>query len=490
MRENPTTHLAVSRRLLILVGAVLVGGLWAYSTWSMLDLRQQAWDRARRDAAGLLETSGRALARDIDLYDLSLRTIAERMNMPVLEEVPAEVRHLALFDRVSRASGYGSIFVLDQSGRSFLDSNSLVPRRLDGSDRLYFTTHRDNPDAGLFIGRPWVTRVSGLEMIPLSRRFSYADGSFAGVIVGAIKLSHFREVFDRLRGQDAFAISLRFPDGTVVMSDGTTDGPPLHGAMAFTITAQVGPWPLQIVIGADEAAIWRTWRSRIRPILCIAVLLTAALIAALATLWRELNRRVDAEQRAIAARAESERLAITDALTGLWNRRHFETSLIRCASAVQRSGWALLLIDTDFFKRYNDCYGHLAGDRALEGVAHILADHAQTSGGEAFRIGGEEFAVLVPCPEREALALAEAIRLAVVDLGLPHIEHPRGILTLSIGVAHGARMPDGPPRDWFNRADEALYEAKRLGRNRVCALPGVRMPEIVAVRPARWSAAS
>lgn len=480
--------LARSRRLLGLVGAVLVGGLWAYTAWTILDLRRQAWDRARHDAGSLLETSGRALSRDIDLYDLSLRTVAERLNLPVLEEVPAEVRHLALFDQVSHAAGYGAIFVLDQNGRSFLDSNSVVPRRLDGSDRLYFTTHRDNPDAGLFIGRPWLTRISGREMIPLSRRFTYADGSFAGVIVGAISLSHLREVFDRLKGRNAFAISLRFPDGTAVISEPSAGGGP--GAGAFTITGQVGAWPLQIAIAADEEAIQRAWRPRIPPILGIAGFLTVAVLAVLILLWRELTRRVEAERRAVAAQAESERLAITDALTGLWNRRHFETSLVRCAAAAQRSGWALLIVDVDYFKRYNDHYGHLAGDRALERVASTLKDDAQRLGGEAFRIGGEEFAILAPCPERDVLAFAEAIRQAVVGLDLPHSEHPRGILTISIGLAHGSRMPDGPPRDWLNHADEALYAAKRQGRDRICSAPVERSADVLPVRPNRRSASA
>lgn len=464
MRDDTAPHLARSRRLMGLVGFVLVGGMWIYTAWTILDLRRQAWDSARHDAAGLLSTSERALARDIELYDLSLHTVAERMNLPVLEGVAPEVRHLSLFDRVSRARGYGSIFVLDQNGHAFLESGSLIARRLDGSDRRYFTIHRDRPDAGLFIGPPWHTRISGREMIPLSRRFAYADGSFAGVIVGAIELAYFKEVFQRLNSDAAFTVTLEFPDGSAVLDSRATGS----AEPGLSIAQQVGAWPLRVRVSMPVSAIDEAWIPQARPILVIALALSLAILGVLLLLRRELTRRVLAERRAVAAQAEFERLAATDALTGLWNRRHFEEMLARCAEAADRRGWALLLADTDHFKRYNDRYGHPAGDRALERVAAILAEQAQGRGGSAFRIGGEEFALLATCAEEEAPALAEAVRAGVAALGLTHADHPRGILTLSIGLAHSAWDPGATTQDRLRSADEALYAAKRQGRDRVC----------------------
>ncbi len=468
MCESPTAHLARSRRLLAFVGLVLIGGMWAYTAWSILDLRRQAWDRMQHDADTLLGTSERALARDIELYDLSLRMVAERVNTLTLEGMPPQVRHLALFDRVSQARGYGSIFVLDQHGQAFLDSGSVIPRRLDGSDRLYFNAHREHPETGLFIGSPWVTRVSGREMIPLSRGFTYADGNFAGVIVGAIDLQYFREVFDRLKGNRDFAVALQFGDGSAVVSRPAAGGAPEDGEVGFSKTGRVGSWPMSVVITVPAAAIQRAWVPRVRPILAIALILTAGVIVALALLHRELTLRVVAERRAIAAQAEFERLATTDALTGLGNRRRFETTLATFADPARRADWALLLLDTDYFKRYNDCYGHPAGDLALQSVGAILAEQALLCGGSAFRIGGEEFALLVPRPEGQALIVADAVRAAIAALALPHAEHPRGILTLSIGLAHGMGMGDAPVKDWLGAADEALYAAKRQGRDRIC----------------------
>ena len=469
MRESPTAQLARPRRILALVGLVLIGGMWAYTGWSILDLHRHAWDRIRHDADTLLGTSERAVARDIELYDLSLRMVAERVNALALEEVNPEVRHLALFDRVSQAKGYGSIMVLDARGRAFLDSGSVIPRRLDGSDRLYFTTHRDNPDAGLFIGKPWVTRISHREMIPLSRRFTYADGSFAGVIVGAIDLDYFREMFARLRGNPDFSVTLRFADGSAVVGGRTTaSGTGAAEAPGFSRAGPVGAWPLRIVIAISQEAIRQAWLPRVPPILGIALILTMGVLAALALLNRELTLRVVAEGRALAAQAEFERLASIDALTGLGNRRRFEAVLATCAEPSRREGWALLLLDADSFKRFNDRYGHLAGDRALERVGGVLAEQARRCEGSAFRFGGEEFALLAACDEEQALALADRIRAAVAGLALPHADHPGGVLTLSVGLAHGSRLREGPAKAWLKAADDALYEAKREGRDRTC----------------------
>ena len=457
---------ATPRRLLAALALVVVGGMWIYTAWTIHDMRRQAWDSARHDALGLLGTSERAIARDIELYDLSLMTVSSRLNLPALDGASPDLRHLGLFDRVSQARGYGSILVLDESGKAFLDSGSVVPRRLDGSDRLYFTIHRDAPETGLFIGRPWRTRLSGREMIPLSRRFAYADGSFAGVIVGAIELAYFREVLDRLKGSRDFTVTLDFTDGSEVMNIGqpaaAADAPGLREER------QVAPWPLRLSVFLPASAIDRAWKPQTRIVLALALLLSLGILGVVGLLHREFSRRERAERQALAARAELERLAATDALTGLWNRRHFEVSVTRCAEPAERARWALLSIDADHFKGFNDRYGHPAGDRALKQVAAVLCGRAAQAGGSAFRVGGEEFALLVRCEPGEAAMLAESVRAGVAALALPHADHPRGILTLSVGMAHGGLAPAASLQGWIDAADAALYAAKRQGRDRVC----------------------
>jgi diguanylate cyclase (GGDEF)-like protein/PAS domain S-box-containing protein len=165
--------------------------------------------------------------------------------------------------------------------------------------------------------------------------------------------------------------------------------------------------------------------------------------------------------------------AKTDALTGLANRRHFDDTLeleLRRA-ARQNQPLALLLLDLDYFKQFNDEYGHYEGDKCLKAVAKVLHDNCQRSGELAARYGGEEFTVILPYTTADqARDVAERIRLAVTDLHLPHLRSKiSDWVTTSIGVAPCPAGADCPvePTELFNAADQALYLAKAEGRNRV-----------------------
>ncbi|MBC7953678.1 MAG: diguanylate cyclase [Rhodospirillaceae bacterium] len=188
------------------------------------------------------------------------------------------------------------------------------------------------------------------------------------------------------------------------------------------------------------------------------------------------------------------RLASVDGLTGIANRRTFDTSLDHewrraCRS---KSPVSLLMIDVDYFKRFNDHYGHQAGDECLRAIASTLADISQRPGEVVARYGGEEFAVILPaCDRATAMKFAEKLRAGVADLHIPHVASDVSTeVTISIGVASlmldcvtfGTDHPGwtGPCptvhtcRDGSMTliavADRALYEAKRAGRNRVaCA---------------------
>lgn len=162
--------------------------------------------------------------------------------------------------------------------------------------------------------------------------------------------------------------------------------------------------------------------------------------------------------------------AVTDPLTGLGNRRAFEEATQAHWSRPSCEGaWvSLVLIDVDFFKLYNDTYGHAAGDTCLERVAGRVLDEIRGSRNLAIRFGGEEIAVFMPGKDfAQAHRLAEAIRQGIVAAAIPHSAvGPDGILTGSFGVA-SALTGDCTALDLFKRADAALYAAKRNGRNQV-----------------------
>jgi diguanylate cyclase (GGDEF)-like protein len=165
-----------------------------------------------------------------------------------------------------------------------------------------------------------------------------------------------------------------------------------------------------------------------------------------------------------------QQLALVDGLTGISNRRQFDRSI---GSEVVRAnrmngGLALLMIDVDSFKAFNDHYGHDAGDGCLRRIAATLRATLQRPTDLAARYGGEEFAVLLPdTDEQGALVVANAIRAAVRGSAIPHENSASGIVTVSIGVAALPSTPSADVKTLIERADRALYAAKESGRDRI-----------------------
>ena len=173
----------------------------------------------------------------------------------------------------------------------------------------------------------------------------------------------------------------------------------------------------------------------------------------------------------VEANRKLEQLALTDALTGVANRRKLDQVLELELSRAQRHGTrlAMMLCDVDYFKQYNDHYGHAAGDDCLRSVANVLSATFKRAGETCARFGGEEFAVVLPAATgEEASQRAEAARQAVWKLAIEHEASPvDSRVTLSIGVAV---MPLGQAQtmhQFVERADAALYRAKENGRNRI-----------------------
>lgn len=186
---------------------------------------------------------------------------------------------------------------------------------------------------------------------------------------------------------------------------------------------------------------------------------------------RDISKRKAAEEQMWMANDQLKALSETDTLTGIANRRKFDEIFDREIRRSQRAGLhlALLLVDIDRFKLFNDSYGHAAGDDCLRHVARALAGHLKRPADLVARYGGEEFAVILPDMALDgAVRLAEDLRQAISDLGIAHALNGGGLVTVSIGVA-GVRC-DGEisGKSLLEAADAALYRAKNEGRNRVC----------------------
>jgi len=174
---------------------------------------------------------------------------------------------------------------------------------------------------------------------------------------------------------------------------------------------------------------------------------------------------------ALAARFLAES-AQTDGLTGVANRRTFDARLREewKRAARDRTSLVVAILDIDYFKVYNDRYGHLAGDDALRRVAHAASATLQRAGDRFARYGGEEFAAILPATSLEGgIAAAERIRAAVAALAIQHPVGKAGRLTVSVGVACCEPAHNGNVQELFAAADRELYRAKAEGRDRVAA---------------------
>lgn len=169
-------------------------------------------------------------------------------------------------------------------------------------------------------------------------------------------------------------------------------------------------------------------------------------------------------------------LATTDGLTGLLNRRSFDQMLVNELSRTGREQQplTLLMIDVDRFKAYNDHYGHQAGDNCLRLVADSLRQAALRPGDSLARYGGEEFAAVLPNTDEDgAYVIAERLRKALRGLGLPHAGSEKGVITVSVGIAsYSGATFDRDEAELIRRADQALYDAKAAGRDRVTGWRG------------------
>ena len=466
----------LSAKLLIASSVATVIGFSAICASVMLDMRHGEEELARQTLENLASSIDAEISRNVELYDLSLRAVAGNMVLPEIRDVSKPIRHLILFDHAATAKFFGAIQVFDANGRLIIDASTLDPVQEDRSDEEYFQVQRDQPDAGLFISRPMLHH--GAYAIVLSRRITGADGSFLGVVAGSIRFSYFHDLFGRLHLGTNDTITVLRRDGTVIMRtpfDLDVIGknisylPGVRRALsepsgsysAFGAADQEprlfvwrdGTRPLVVMVGKTWSSILDLWRREAIRIGAVIMALISFVLAVTLFLAREISRRASAEDKL-------EELATTDALTGLKNRRKFDTTIDaewRRATR-QKTPLALLMIDADHFKSYNDTFGHQAGDEVLVGIAICISDSVRRAGDCAARYGGEEFAVLLPglSPE-EAVRVAETIRQKVRNWS--------EVTTVSIGIASLTPSASMDCSELVKAADKALYAAKANGRD-------------------------
>ncbi|MDE1908818.1 MAG: diguanylate cyclase [Pseudomonas sp.] len=445
---------------------------------------------AQRTANNITQLIDADVLRNVELYDLSIKGLIAATERTDLAGVSAGIRHLVLFDRSEAAPYKGDILLLDKDGNVIADSALQTPKSANFADRDYFQAHRQNPDLGLFISRPFTARCVCDDQwrIAFSRRVSGPDGRFLGVAVATMRLSYFQQLFRSLNIGSDSTINLINRQGILLAQQpllerdmidkdlsqrpnvarilherdgnfrGTSSVDEEHRLYTFST---VGDLPLIVVVGLSTNDIFAPWKraalviSGATGILCIGLLWLTWMLC------MELRRRHRAEQ------VLSE-LAATDALTGLANRRTLDQRLRLEWDRAQRSAEPLtvLMIDVDHFKAFNDRHGHQGGDEALRTVAQVIEGNIRRPADLAARYGGEEFAVVLPHTDSQgARVIAEHIRSSVEHL--PRVSGDTVPITVSIGLSTWTKNSRTTLEELLLNADQALYEAKHTGRNRV-----------------------
>lgn len=393
------------------------------------------------------------------------------------------------------------MFIYDARGEWIATSLGSVHKG-NNSDREYFIYHQLHPGRATHVGAPIRSRSSGVWIVPISRR-KHPDGSFAGVALATMRVDSFESAYSKLdvgsRGTILFALDrgilyYRRPFVENIIGLDISSGPLLQ---FYRRTGQVGTamltskvdgverlysyryldgYPLVVAAALSAEEIYAPWWSSAIRLAGGLVFFISILLWLEKKLLRQLRIRERLEEQLhlvgdglAQANAELSSLALKDGLTQLANLRAFDAALRREMARARRYGSAvsLLMLDVDHFKKFNDTYGHLAGDACLRRIADAIASQVTRPADLRARYGGEEFVVLLPSTSPHGVAtVAERIRRAVASLEIAHAHGSERIVTVSIGGAvMDADSPCAGETELISAADAALYEAKSGGRN-------------------------
>ncbi|NUT63524.1 GGDEF domain-containing protein [Herbaspirillum sp. C9C3] len=464
-------------------------------------------------ALNVARIAQRSISRNMELLSLDLDSVAWRYRHTQLHSMPVQQQLEFLLGEKVEAGYIVAQGIVNAEGTLVVGSpilEQIMPGSFSGRD--FFDMARQDAATTLYISPPQSVRLERrAQVIVLSKRLVHADGSFAGIVFMVLYLDYFRQLFEAMSLEKHAVMSLYSVDGVAYMRVPYDDAfigsvlenaPQLQKLLAstspaegsyFTRSLQDGVQRLYsyvrvpktrwvVFIGQTKQTLFREWMRMLYAVLFLLAVFSTASVYLMSLLREEFFRRSKLDQ-------QLEEQARTDKLTTLLNRRALDEGLQEAWHKCQRNQaarFAVLFTDVDFFKLYNDTYGHKAGDYALVAVARCIRSAVSRHFDRAGRYGGEEFVVLLDEADAEgALHVARTIIAALQAQKIPHERSPCGRLTISIGVACLERGVHRSIEEVVKAADQALYQAKRDGRNRV-----VLYQAPTEVVPAAWQLSS
>lgn len=517
------SELAAKRRIIkriaisiVMIACVMLVAVHAWTSW---EARRQQLSNAGAASANTARVLADQASSAFKMVDTVLVSMVDRVEVDGLSEPRRDILRVQMAKHLAELPALQGVFIYDREATWIVNSAGRHYEGRRNEDRAFFQYHRDHPGRGVHVGAPIIGRTSGVWVIPVSRRVEDTDGNFNGVVLATIKVDFFRDIYEGIDLPPDGEIVLALDDGTRLLGIpylsgevGTSiaDAPVFRtlaardshegmfeavedGVTRIHSFCQVGDYPVLVAYARSRDDVLRNWRHNTAFVSAALALLIGGLGMLGMYLGRQIRQRDRLEHELLgtqhaleASNAVLESQAHTDALSGLYNRRYVEAALERELAAARRDGTplAVLMLDVDYFKKYNDRYGHLEGDVCLAQVARVIEGRTMRPRDVAARFGGEEFVVLLPDTGRDrALAVAEGIRADLERRALKHEDAPQGSVSMSIGVSGSARLGrDQTALGLLEQADAALYRAKAAGRNRVMAA-GEAPPSFPATGP-------
>ena len=396
---------------------------------------------------------------------------------------------------------HGLVIFNAQGHRVVSNKNNLL-EDLDVSNREYFQYHKTHADRDLHLGPVIISHITGEPVIPLTRRLDNPDGSFAGVLLGALRTRYFSDYYAEFKvdAQGVFVLALR--DGQVLVRrpalEGVTDislarGEVYQNRLPYSSEGEIqmtslvdnqprlfgykalDSFPLVIEVGISTDFIIKGWQRDLLKTFIIVIVMLLIIAAFSYFFLQQLRSRIVMAEALHVAHTAVQELAMRDGLTGLGNRRLLDNRLDEEVARAARSAQplSLILLDIDYFKRFNDRYGHPEGDACLRRVADAILSSLRRPTDLAARYGGEEIAVLLANTDAAGAGIvAEEILSAIRALDIVHEDSPFARLTASAGVSVSTLIVETlTPAALIKAADEALYLAKQNGRDQWQGMP-------------------
>lgn len=512
-KAAPAPKISPLLKSITLSGLVLTVVVIGINLWTLREDWREAVNQTEEMAVNLSLSQARQAEDTFLQTELSLREVQRDLQTQIVNNrVDGDALSQTMRLLQNRLPQLHGLFYYDAQGRWIATSMSRTPIGINNSDREYFSYHRASLRSSVHVGPVLRSRTTGDLVIPVSLRVNDGSNGFDGVLLATIKVDYFRHFYSyyELGARDVLVLMLA--DSTVLYARPKPDSyigknlssSPLFRKMLAAADQGSGQWkaaldgekrifgfarsqryPLIVAAGYDKSALFSRWiNERVQDVM-LSLALLAVILSLSAFLLRQARHTLRYQRELTrlrdeltAANLSLQSLANSDGLTGVANRRYFDRRLHESLQQARVQGWpvSLILIDIDYFKHYNDTYGHVAGDECLKAVASILKNFALRKNDLPARYGGEEFAIILPrYSSEEASKLARAIVEAVYRLNIPHLTSglPAKRITLSAGCATQRGLAGQQAlSDLIERADEALYRAKREGRNRAeCEKP-------------------